>query len=427
MHPLLEVVYRDFEREALRWCLLRPEADAEDPRGDIDLLVQADQLTAVRRILHRRGFVTIPARGYGPHVFFLRYDLETDRWIKLDVVTRLAFGRCHQLESGAEGACLVRRRLEGSTWVLDRDDSFWTLLLHALADTGRITLEHRRHLEELAPSASITGPLARVAEAAAPQGWGPARFLGCVQRADWGALEGQARALEEAWERRLGPAALRRRLMNLVGRRLLGRLLFLTRRRGLSVALLAPDGAGKSTLAEGVLRTSYFPARSIYMGLRGRQGERRGVHIPGLGLAKNLATQWKRYLSGRSHQLRGRLVIFDRYTYDALLPPPQPLGPAGKLRRWLLARACPPPDLAVVLDAPAEELYQRKGEHGVAVLERQRRRYLELRSRLRRSVVIDASLDAEEVRRQVTGVIWEAYAELLRGGRVRRARGGRGG
>ncbi|MGH2707772.1 MAG: hypothetical protein ACRDJK_05715, partial [Actinomycetota bacterium] len=411
-HPLLEVVYRDFEREELRWCLLRAEADAENPRGDIDLLVQADRLGAVRRILYQRGFVVIPARGYGPHVFFLRYDQASDRWIKLDVVTRLAFGRWHQLESGAEGPCLERRRPAGAAFVPDRDDAFWTLLLHALADTGGISPDHRRGLEELAPGASVTGPLARVAEVAAPRGWGPARFLECVERADWPALEEQARTLERTWERRLGRAARARRLTNLASRRLLGRLLFLTRRRGLSVALLAPDGAGKSTLAEGVLASSYFPARSIYMGLRGGRGG--GVHIPGLGLARKLATQWKSYLSGCSHRFRGRLVIFDRYTYDALLPPPRPLGAAGKARRWLLARACPPPNLAVVLDAPAEELYRRKGEHGVAVLEQQRRRYLGLSSRLPRSVVIDASLDAEEVRRRVMGVNWETYAQRLR-------------
>ena len=135
--------------------------------------------------------------------------------------------------------------------------------------------------------------------------------------------------------------------------------------------------------------------------------------IPGLGFVSQLITQWWRYLAARYHQAHGRLVIFDRYTFDALLPPPQRLSRLGRLRRWLLAHACPAPDLVLVLDAPGEVLYARKGEHSVAFLEQQRQRYLELQSYLPQTIVVDATRGAEEVRREATVAIWGRYINRL--------------
>ena len=133
-------------------------------------------------------------------------------------------------------------------------------------------------------------------------------------------------------------------------------------------------------------------------------------HIPGLGLGKRVLKQWRGYLLGRWHQARGRLVIFDRYCYDALLPPRQPATRLSKLRRWLLGHSCPPPDMVIMLDAPGETLYSRIGEHDVGFLEARRQDYLQLSSRIPRSVVVDASRSEETVRREVTSLIWNALS-----------------
>jgi thymidylate kinase len=133
--------------------------------------------------------------------------------------------------------------------------------------------------------------------------------------------------------------------------------------------------------------------------------------LPGLSLTKRLFTQWWRYLNARYHQARGRLVIFDRYTYDALLPKRHPLGRLKQLRRWLLAHACPAPDLVLLLDAPGDELFARKGEHSANVLEEQRRSYLSMQERLPQMIVIDATHDAEQVRREAISLIWRSYVK----------------
>jgi thymidylate kinase len=123
--------------------------------------------------------------------------------------------------------------------------------------------------------------------------------------------------------------------------------------------------------------------------------------------------QWGRYGKARWHQANGRFVIFDRYTYDAMLPSSKKLSRGKELRRWALAHACPAPDLILFLDAPGEVLYARKGEHSPAFLEEQRQGYLQLRQELPQMQVVNVDRDPDCVRREVTSIIWRDYAQNL--------------
>jgi thymidylate kinase len=76
----------------------------------------------------------------------------------------------------------------------------------------------------------------------------------------------------------------------------------------------------------------------------------------------------------------------------------------------------PPPELIVVLDAPAEVLFARKGEHDVATLEAQRRGYAEIAQRFAGAQLVDAARDADLVRRDVTARTWRRLAKGYRGG-----------
>ena len=109
---------------------------------------------------------------------------------------------------------------------------------------------------------------------------------------------------------------------------------------------------------------------------------------------------------------RGRLIVFDRYTYDA----PSELHKKSlksRMRNWLLSAIAPKPDLVVFLDAPGEVLYARKGEHSPAILEQQRQHYLGLQAHLPQMVVVDATNNADQVRRSVTSLIWQWYAKQV--------------
>ncbi len=186
--------------------------------------------------------------------------------------------------------------------------------------------------------------------------------------------------------------------------------------RGLSVAVLGPDGAGKSTLTAALAATFILPTRQFYAGLY--PAGRRRFRQPGLATLAILIRLWRLALQATWHRRRGRLVLFDRYAYDARLPLPRSAGRRTRLRRALLTRSLPAPDLVVVLDAPAEVLVARRAEHPIEVVEAQRRRYRELALSLPDAVVLDAALEAETVRRNLTELVWE---------RIVARRGGSGG
>jgi thymidylate kinase len=410
LHPKLAALFRALDEAGARWCVLRGETDLFRPAGDVDLLLAPEDFPHLSRSARRLGFARLPAWGYGSHAFFLAYDASDDVWIKLDAVTELAYGPGFTLPTGAASACLARRRRVGGVWVLDESDAFWALLLHRLLDKeAPPPPEEAARLAELAPRASDDGPLARLVASLCPEGWSTERITGSVEQQDWASLAELAPALRERW-REARRADVRRRELAGRLRRWSGKWLKTTRRAGMSVAVLGPDGAGKSTVAAELERSFHLPVRSVYMGLyqnpEPRRTRRRG---PLPRTAKRVATQWGRWLEGAYHRRRGRLVVFDRYTYDAGVPNRYRHGRRGRARRWILAHACPPPDLVVLLDAPSEVMYARKGEHDLALLESQRAAYRALLRRLPRSVVVDASDDPERVRPAVTAAVWREY------------------
>jgi thymidylate kinase len=208
---------------------------------------------------------------------------------------------------------------------------------------------------------------------------------------------------------------------------------FIMGHRGLAVALLAPDGAGKSTLAKELTRDLYLRGRLIYMGTNieastvglpttrwlhqslkaRRNGKSKKMNpgwivLKGLGFVNRLIEQWYRAGVAIYHLMSGRLVVFDRYFYDSWINPARRgfNTPWKRLRRKLFESICPTPDLVILLDAPGQLLYDRKHEHTPEWLESQRRAYLALKDHLPQMRVIDATNQAEEVKREVTSLIW---------------------
>lgn len=177
------------------------------------------------------------------------------------------------------------------------------------------------------------------------------------------------------------------------------------RRRGIAVALLGPDGAGKSTLAASLLGAlpSEFPGRSLYAGPYPKTGHQRHL-FPGGATATVVARLTRTRAIAAWHRWAGRDVIFDRHPYDALLAPAGNSGRAAT-RRAIIGRTGLTPDLIIVLDAPAEVLYQRKGEHNRHQLAEQRQRYLTFAAARPNAMVLDTTIGA-------AGVLHEALVEI---------------
>lgn len=215
-----------------------------------------------------------------------------------------------------------------------------------------------------------------------------------------------------------------------------------------SVALIGPDGAGKSMIARVLLESSAFPFKCIYMGInidasnfalptsRFVRYLRRGHHDRNAGrsqtvtessrpggnwkvylgaklwaagrLANCLAEEWYRQLLSWSYQARGYIVLYDRhFLFDFSLDGVESdVGTFERhLHRWILTQFYPRPSLVIYLDAPAEVLFARKGEKTLEELEARRQAFIRQGTQVRNFVRVDGTQPLRNVCGEVCKLI----------------------
>jgi hypothetical protein len=408
VHQTLMSVIAAFEEAEIPWALLRGSLDGSDE--EVDLLVDAPGISRVGPHLSQAGFFPLPAIGRGGHRFFRAYDQATDRWLTLDLVADLAFGPGRSLPLDVPAESVLARRLSDTSGPrLADDDAFWMLLLHDLFDRGSIPDHHAEQLDRLVVDARADGQLGRAIDRVAGEGTAD-QLISLVASGDRPATLAAGSRIARRWARIDRGATARRR----AGQWILSRLrkpFTALGRPGIGVTLLGPDGVGKSSLAD-ALRTGFpTPTRTIYLGLYGAGLNGSGPFV----LLHRLGRLWRGWLLGRWHRWRGRLVVYDRHALDARVPGRHD-GARSRVRRWILAHAIPLPELVIVLDAPAEVLFARKGEHDIATLEAQRRGYMDIARTVSGAQLVDAARDADLVRRDVMARTWHRLARGYRGG-----------
>ena len=219
-----------------------------------------------------------------------------------------------------------------------------------------------------------------------------------------------------------------------------------------TVALVGPDGAGKTTVALAVQRELELPTVYLYMGVNFESGNRvlptsrliRWMRKKGgvrkntaaappngagrghgrgplkalrslLRLLNRLAEESYRQLLTWKYCRAGRVVIFDRHFFADFYA----TDVSGARRdRWsdrvhglFLSHVYPKPDLVVYLDAPAEVLFARKREGTLESLAAQKRSYESLAAVAPRFVRIDADRPLGVVVAEIAQVIREFVAE----------------
>ena len=215
-------------------------------------------------------------------------------------------------------------------------------------------------------------------------------------------------------------------------------------RGGLSVALVGPDGAGKSTIAHEVARRLPVPASYLYMGVnleaspkmlpttrlalarkrrrggasdmtarRVGPGSRRGPLAEARAIVRMLnwlaEEAYRQFLAARIRG-RGEIAVLDRdffcdYHASAIAPSTTRRPVDVRLHGLVLRRWYRRPDLTIVLDAPAEVLFARKGEDTLEGLSRRRQEYLDLKTVLPAVATVDANRPLELVTDDVVAAI----------------------
>ena len=222
-----------------------------------------------------------------------------------------------------------------------------------------------------------------------------------------------------------------------------------------TVALIGPDGSGKTTVCRQLENQLPFQTKYIYMGVNteasnfalpttrllrrikqalGRDLEMGGPPDPtrtkpspkgavrrslagvksGLRLVNQLSDEWYRQLVIWSYKLRGTVVLFDRhyfsdyYAYDITKKDRgQPLS--RRIHGYVLEHFYPKPDLTIMLEAPAELLFARKNEGSVELLERRLEDYRSLQDVVPHFHKVNAAQSPEAVARDVANLISRFY------------------
>ena len=233
---------------------------------------------------------------------------------------------------------------------------------------------------------------------------------------------------------------------------------------GFTVALIGPDGVGKTTIARRLEREFPLPLKYLYMGdnvetsnvmlpttrwwkqrqrrrhnghptparpagaapRRSRPAAARALRWPlhasrkSLGFVNRILEESYRELVAHAYFRRGTIVLFDRhfvldfYHFD-IDPQAGQRSLKRRLHGFLLRRLSRVPDLVVCLDAPGEVVFRRKGEFSPEFLEMRRQQYREFEHLVQHFELVNADRDLDVVVEEVARAITRFHAQHRNG------------
>jgi len=315
-HPRITEVFDVLDRSAVPWVLLRGQDELARPSGDVDILVSPQLVPRLDGMLASVGFSRMLSPGRGTHRFYFSYDVDTALWLKLDIVSDLAFGPYQQWRSSLAVGCLQRRSRNEAPPRPAAPDQAWLHLLHLLLDRGNITGRRlslaRSLVDEASPHGAIASFLEQVAGAGAAR-----RILAAAHSGQIKEVHKVVAGLRAAWTRTAPIGTRCRRVANRARRVVHPPTVQGSAHTGLSVAVMGPERVGATSLLQGLSEGFPVPSKRVSM-----NGWVVGRHDPVL---RTVSSRWSlARLSGflrrrvvSYHLARGRLVLLHQVAYEA--------------------------------------------------------------------------------------------------------------
>ena len=405
---LLESLFEALDLHGVRYCVLHGwERLPEVSRGDVDLAVHPEdrrKLRPVFRGLIAHGFRLVQCLNYAPACYYFVFAWTEPSGLGAQAIDVVFEHRRHGLAFDTSDKLVAGRQRERTFWVASPANQFRYLLIKKV-HKGELPAHQALRLKVLVDELGQQS-----AEHIATQLVGVAGGRKIVEACRRGEIAPLVRTFRS---RLFWTAVLTNPLNPLLGA--WEEILRMHRRwvqpTGVLVALLGPDGSGKSTLGTRLLdrptaafrRTKFFHWRPAVLRRRKAAGAVTDPHgrpqhstvRSTLWLGFQLLDYWIGYaLVVRPLLARSGLVIFDRYVDDLLVDQKRYRCRAPLWMVRLARQLTPRPDLLLVMDAPTDIVRSRKQEVSEAESQRQQAQY---RALGQSAHLIDASLPPDGV------------------------------
>jgi thymidylate kinase len=396
----------------------------DDLPGDLDIMVHPDDLAELEHLLRTHAGWAIVQMN--PESFFVLAvsDGGNRRFILLDVMTGLYSGSDRRVYLEAEEFFDQPRNRHGLLLVSPEGECVYRLAKAISKDrTDEIHLTRLHEIHSL-----LNERAAEATEVLLGKPWAE-RAARWIMEKNWGLFDANKSKLKRIMRQR---ALIRKpwrqmRFAWLAAGRMSRRWIH---PRGFFVALLGPDGVGKTTLARGlenrlgevfkgstVFHLWPVAPRIVKKAIRPGPPNPSPIKVPSYLLPLYL---WARYVYSYLFHIRpllagSCLVILDRYYEDLLIDPGRHgyTGP-GFVSRWI-RRFIPRPNLILVVDAPPETIFARKRDLTVQEIRRQREAYRRLAEKLPQAALIDGSGSREDaLQNAADAVIKNLHTRYLR-------------
>jgi thymidylate kinase len=424
----LRGLFRLLDELEVRYCVLHSWDQLPDElHSDLDLAVHPKdkyKLPAVFERLRRKGYTCFQCLNHSvTGHFFVFYWAEGTK-VKTAAVDLVFDHRRSGLILSTSEEMLDQRRRHGEFWIPSAEVEF-AYLLAKKSWKGRAPAAQSTRLKRLVETLG-SAKAEKIAGEIFPGKWGKVAVQACLNESIADDLvHARTKFWKTSWSRR--PL----KLMRYLGTQFFWGIRRCVQPTGILIAVLGPDGVGKSTVIAGLTETlkqgfwgrsrlfhwrpqTLFQKKDTGINLTPHAKPERGKLLSMAYLSAFFMDYWVGYaVAIRPSLTRSNFVLFDRYFHDVVVDPLRYRYGGPTWFSKVLSRLVPEPDLVILLDAAGPSIFSRKEELPVGEIERQREAYQQLQFRRTRKIVIDTDRGIEPTVQSSSGAVAEFMRQRL--------------